>query len=55
MAHNHPSGVAAPSAADRRVTFAMREACSLVGVALLDHLIVTGNGHFSFGDEEGWE
>ncbi|MBB6248992.1 JAB domain-containing protein [Rhodanobacter sp. A1T4] len=40
LAHNHPSGVAEPSAADRAITKELREALSLVGVRILDHIIV---------------
>ncbi len=41
VAHNHPSGVAEPSEADRRITDRLREALNLVDVRLLDHLVVT--------------
>jgi DNA repair protein RadC len=40
FAHNHPSGVAEPSAADRAITRELREALQLVGVRVLDHLVV---------------
>ncbi|HWT15203.1 MAG TPA: DNA repair protein RadC [Patescibacteria group bacterium] len=40
VAHNHPSGVAEPSAADISVTRRLREALALVEVRLLDHFIV---------------
>jgi DNA repair protein RadC len=40
FAHNHPSGVAEPSAADRAITKELRDALSLVGVRVLDHLVV---------------
>ena len=43
VAHNHPSGVAEPSAADRAVTCRLKQALALVDVRLLDHLIVAGN------------
>lgn len=43
LAHNHPSGVAEPSAADRAVTRELREALQLVGVRVLDHLVI-GHG-----------
>lgn len=43
FAHNHPSGVAEPSAADRAITRELRDALQLVGVRVLDHLIV-GSG-----------
>lgn len=40
LAHNHPSGVAEPSAADRAITKEIREALNLVGVRVLDHIVV---------------
>ena len=55
VGHNHPSGDPSPSVADRRVTTALREAALIVGVPLLDHLILTRHGQFSFRDAEGWD
>ncbi|RDI99190.1 JAB domain-containing protein [Dyella solisilvae] len=43
FAHNHPSGVAEPSAADRQITRELRDALQLVGVRVLDHLVI-GSG-----------
>ncbi len=40
VAHNHPSGVAEPSAADEHLTHAIRDAMRLIDVRLIDHLIV---------------
>ncbi|GAB3781372.1 JAB domain-containing protein [Dyella agri] len=40
LAHNHPSGIAEPSAADRAITKELREALRLIGVRVLDHIIV---------------
>lgn len=40
FAHNHPSGVAEPSAADRAITLRLREALALVDVRVLDHFVV---------------
>jgi DNA repair protein RadC len=40
FAHNHPSGFAEPSPADRAITRELSEALQLVGVRVLDHLIV---------------
>lgn len=40
LAHNHPSGVAEPSAADRAITHELRDALRLVGVRVLDHIVV---------------
>ena len=41
--HNHPSGSAEPSAADRTVTLRLREALALVQIRLLDHFVI-GDG-----------
>ncbi len=55
IAHNHPSGDASPSSADRRLTLALRQAFELVGLQLLDHVIVTaGSDAYSFADAECW-
>ena len=43
FSHNHPSGVAEPSAADRAITHELRDALQLVGVRVLDHLVI-GSG-----------
>ena len=42
LAHNHPSGLAEPSAADELLTRSLKEALALVEVRLLDHFIVVG-------------
>jgi DNA repair protein RadC len=44
LAHNHPSGLAEPSAADELLTRSLRDALALVDVRLLDHFIVVGTG-----------
>jgi len=41
LSHNHPSGVAEPSAADRAITRELIDALKLVGVRVLDHVIVS--------------
>lgn len=43
LAHNHPSGVADPSEADRAITRQLRDALELIGVRVLDHLVI-GSG-----------
>ncbi|MGD9582442.1 MAG: DNA repair protein RadC [Lysobacterales bacterium] len=43
LAHNHPSGVAEPSQADRSITSRIKDALGLIGVRVVDHLIV-GHG-----------
>jgi len=40
LAHNHPSGVPEPSAADRAITKELMSALQLVGVRVLDHIVV---------------
>lgn len=46
-AHNHPSGIALPSAADERATRMLRDALGAVGITLLDHLVVSGDDFVS--------
>lgn len=51
MAHNHPSGNLCPSEEDKRLTKKFVEAGKLLDIAVLDHLIVTNDGYYSFADE----
>ena len=51
--HNHPSGVAEPSEADRTITQKLSRALALIDVRLLDHLVVT-DGSFVSLAERGW-
>ena len=44
LAHNHPSGIAAPSQADELLTRNLKAALAMVDVRLLDHFIVAGTG-----------
>jgi DNA repair protein RadC len=53
LAHNHPSGAAEPSQADRWLTDQLRQALALVDVRVLDHFVVAGNQALSFA-ERGW-
>ena len=48
LAHNHPSGVAEPSQADRQLTRHLTEALALVDIRVLDHFIVAGAASLSF-------
>lgn len=52
LAHNHPSGQVFPSAADRLLTQKLSKAARLLDLLILDHLIVTQHGYFSFADAE---
>ncbi len=51
LAHNHPSGNTAPSAADRALTKKIKEAGEVLEIAVLDHVIVTTEGYRSLADE----
>lgn len=53
LAHNHPSGAAEPSQADRLITERLKQALDLVDIRLLDHLVVGGMDIVSFA-ERGW-
>jgi len=53
LGHNHPSGVAEPSESDRGITLKLARALELVGIRLLDHLVVSRDGHVSLA-ERGW-
>ena len=53
IAHNHPSGVCEPSAADHSLTKTLKAALLLVDIRLLDHFVVTGRHAESFA-ERGW-
>lgn len=50
LAHNHPSGNIEPSADDIAITKRLCAAGELLGIAVLDHVIVTDVGYFSFLD-----
>ncbi len=50
LAHNHPSGVAEPSQADRRITERLQQALDLVGVRVLDHMVVGDGEVISFAE-----
>lgn len=50
MAHNHPSGVAEPSVADRQITERLVDALALVDVRVLDHFVVGEGAPVSFAE-----
>lgn len=52
LAHNHPSGDLEPSAEDERVTEKLKKAGELMGIAVLDHLIVSKRGYCSMNERE---
>lgn len=51
LAHNHPSGNLKPSSADENLTRKIAEGGRLLDISLLDHLIITPRGYYSFADE----
>ncbi|MBR0136909.1 MAG: DNA repair protein RadC [Erysipelotrichaceae bacterium] len=51
LAHNHPSGSVFPSQADRVLTEQLREAGKMLNIEILDHLIISHNGYFSFREQ----
>ena len=51
IAHNHPSGTLEASRADIQITQRLKEVAKLVGIELLDHVILTREGFYSFSEE----
>lgn len=51
MAHNHPSGTLYPSTQDKNLTNQVKGGLKLLDVVLLDHVIMTRDGYYSFADE----
>lgn len=50
LAHNHPSGNLKPSNADIEMTNKIKHACSFLDIQLLDHVIITKDGHTSLAE-----
>lgn len=50
LSHNHPSGALYPSQADIALTDKIKKAGEIIGIDLLDHIIVTGEGYYSLCD-----
>ena len=51
LCHNHPSGNLRPSKADEVLTQKIKQAAMLLDIQLMDHIIVSSEGYFSFADE----
>ena len=51
VSHNHPSGQNFPSAEDKAVTRNLRDASKIIGIKLLDHIIISKTGFYSFADQ----
>lgn len=51
LSHSHPNGTLQPSAADIALTKKLTQAGQLLEISVLDHIIVTAKGYYSFADE----
>ena len=51
LAHNHPSGNLKPSQSDIDLTRKLKDGGKLLEIQMLDHIIVTTEGYYSFADE----
>jgi len=51
LSHNHPSGNLIPSNADQLLTSKLKQAGTLLDIKVLDHVIITSEGFYSFVDE----
>lgn len=51
VAHNHPSGNLESSQEDRDITYRLQEAGVILGIELLDHVVFSHKGNFSFLEE----
>ena len=51
LCHNHPSGSLRPSRADEELTAKLKDAGNLLDIKVVDHLIVSNEGYYSFADE----
>lgn len=51
LTHNHPSGNLKPSRADEEITNKIKQAAAFMDITVLDHIIVSEEGYFSFADE----
>ncbi|OGR23704.1 MAG: hypothetical protein A2277_08280 [Desulfobacterales bacterium RIFOXYA12_FULL_46_15] len=52
VAHNHPSGDLTPSAEDMKITRQLKEAAAILGLSVLDHLIFSAKGYYSFAEHD---
>jgi DNA repair protein RadC len=51
LCHNHPSGSLKPSRQDQELTLKIKEAANFFDIKVLDHIIVSDEGYYSFADE----
>ena len=51
LSHNHPSGNLYPSTSDDKLTEKINDACKIMEIKFLDHMIITSEGYYSYSDE----
>ena len=51
LCHNHPSGNLSPSTEDNRLTRSVQEGCRAVNIMLMDHVIVSSMGYYSYNEQ----
>lgn len=51
LCHNHPSGSIVPSREDDRLTTNLAEACKVMNIRMLDHIIIADSAYYSYNDE----
>lgn len=51
LCHNHPSGALSPSDADKNITEKMKQCLKIFDIRLIDHIIISKTGYFSFADD----
>lgn len=51
LCHNHPSGNTKPSADDNKLTQNLLQACKVMNIRLLDHIVLTDGAYYSYNDE----
>ena len=51
VCHNHPSGSLAPSRMDNDLTYSIQNACKLMRIRFLDHIIITDGAYYSYHEE----
>lgn len=51
LCHNHPSGNTKPSREDDKLTENLAQACKVMNIRLIDHLVITDGAYFSYNDE----
>ena len=52
MIHNHPSGDITPSKEDKEITLRIKESGTILGIALLDHIIIGDDKYYSFKEHD---